>query len=311
MRSILLFFTLALAGISAAEPAFTNGQAARLLVGQPTFTAQEEGGTASRLGAVSGIAWSNDQLYVVDANRIGATPQNNRVLIYRNVPSSFPKLTQEFAVNDQRCQICVGAADIVLGQPDFNTFVEPDLTKASADTSASNLINPVAATSDGIRLYVADLGHNRVLIWNSIPTRNQTAADVVLGQAAMTDAAANNSPKLCPTNGTDADGNATYPKSCEKTMDFPRYALSDGQRLFIADGGNDRVLIYNHIPTSNGEAADAIIGQLGGGINQASDSTDSMRTPMSLYFCTAGRTLAMKASFAGVGGSVSSALSRM
>jgi hypothetical protein len=65
-------------------------------------------------------------------------------------------------------------------------------------------------------------------------------------------------------------------------MDFPRFALSDGRRLFIADGGNDRVLIYNHIPTNNGEAADAVIGQLGGGINQASDSTDSMRTPMSL-----------------------------
>src|SRR6185503_1773266 len=93
---------------------------------------------------------------------------------------------------------------------------------------------------------------------------------------------ANNSAKLCPSNGTDDAGAATYPKSCEATMDFPRYALSDGQRLFIADGGNDRVLIYNRVPTSNGAAADVVIGQLGGGINQASDSTDSMRTPMSL-----------------------------
>src|SRR5260370_30659483 len=65
-------------------------------------------------------------------------------------------------------------------------------------------------------------------------------------------------------------------------MNFPRFALSDGRRLFVADGGNDRVLVFNQVPTGNGFAADAIMGQLGGGINQASDSTDSMRTPLSL-----------------------------
>jgi hypothetical protein len=65
-------------------------------------------------------------------------------------------------------------------------------------------------------------------------------------------------------------------------MDFPRFALSDGTRLFIADGGNDRVLVFNQIPTSNGATADVVIGQLGGEINQASDSTDSLRTPLSL-----------------------------
>jgi hypothetical protein len=32
---------------------------------------------------------------------------------------------------------------------------------------------------------VADLGNNRVLIWNSIPTTNQKAADVVVGQKDM------------------------------------------------------------------------------------------------------------------------------
>src|SRR4029079_10976213 len=97
--------------------------------------------------------------------------------------------------------------------------------------------------------------HNRVLIWNSIPTRNQTAADVSLGQPDMNGAAANNSPKLCASNGTDSSGAATYPKSCLATMDFPRYALSDGSRLFIADGGNDRILIYNTIPTRSRPAA--------------------------------------------------------
>jgi hypothetical protein len=66
-------------------------------------------------------------------------------------------------------------------------------------------------------------------------------------------------------------------------VSFPRFALAGaGNRLFIADGGNDRVLVYNHIPTQSGETADFVIGQLGGTINQASDAADSLRTPMSL-----------------------------
>ncbi len=66
---------------------------------------------------------------------------------------------------------------------------------------------------------------------------------------------------LCPSNGTDANGNATYPALCGKTLSFPRYALSDGTRLFIADGGNDRVLVYNSIPTQNAAKADVILGE--------------------------------------------------
>ena len=53
--------------------------------------------------------------------------------------------------------------------------MEPDLTKNSNDATPSSMSSPVSVTSDGVRLYVADLGHNRVLIWNSIPVANATA----------------------------------------------------------------------------------------------------------------------------------------
>jgi len=90
-------------------------------------------------------------------------------------------------------------------------------------------------------------------------------------------------PVLCTqSNGTDYNGKPTYPPTCNSTLSFPRFALSDGQRLFIADGGNDRVMIFQQIPTQNAASADVIIGQLGGEINQASDAADSLRTPMSL-----------------------------
>ena len=66
---------------------------------------------------------------------------------------------------------------------------------------------------------------------------------------------------LCPVAGTDANGNATYPSICGRTLSFPRYALSDGTRLFIADGGNDRVLVFNTIPTQNAPEPDAVLGE--------------------------------------------------
>ena len=78
----------------------------------------------------------------------------------------------------------------------------------------------------------------------------------MVGQKDLDTGISNDAPDLCPSNGTDATtGAATYPARCGKTMDFPRFALSDGTRLFIADGGNDRVLIYNTIPTQNARRA--------------------------------------------------------
>ncbi|MGH9720499.1 MAG: hypothetical protein ACRD8O_09815, partial [Bryobacteraceae bacterium] len=239
-----------------------NGTPADVVVGQPDFIKNSipPGNVPNNrsMRGPQGVWIQNGRLYVADT-------QNHRILIYNSIPTSNG-----------------AAADVVLGQPDFNTFVEPDLTQARLEAKASNMLNPVAVTSDGIRLYVTDLGHNRVLIWNSIPSSNQAPADIALGQPDMNTAESNNSPKLCPSTGKDADGKDVFPPRCEATLDFPRFALSDGRRLFIADGGNDRVLVFDRVPTRSGEAADSVIGQLGGGINQATDSTDSLRAPMSL-----------------------------
>ena len=256
----------------------TNNAPADVVVGQPDFTSSGLPGNtpnAKSMRGPQGVWIQNGRLYVADT-------QNHRVLIWNRIPSTNGV-----------------AADVVLGQKDFTTAVEPDLTQQKTDALATNLLNPVAVTSDGFRLYVTDLGFNRVLIWNGIPTANAAPADVVLGQPNMTSSIPNNAfsgtpatsatdtnketPVLCTeSNGTDSAGNPTYPYYCNATLSFPRFALSTGSRLFIADGGNDRLLVFNHIPTANGETADYIIGQIGGSINQASDAADSLRTPMSL-----------------------------
>jgi len=393
MKPISLF--LALSVVSPAAD-FMTGQAARITIGQVNFTAQDTGGpSAFQFGAVSGIAYVNNHLIVVDSNRIQATPVQNRVLIFNKLilPSPAAEVTQGI-----RCPVCLGTpdtlnadvvlgqpdfasvgislpptqtslrtptgvasdgtvlavadtdnnrvliwktipttpgapADIVIGQPDFKTtkpgldsktmrgpqgvwiqgtrlFVadtqnhrvlawnsiptsngqpadyvlgEPDFNTAPPATTlvsaaqANNLFSPVSVTSDGQRLLVTDLGHNRVLIWSTIPTQTQQPADLVLGQADMTTDIDNSSTALCASNGMDSNSKPTYPARCAATLSIPRFALSDGKRLFIADGGNDRVLVYNTIPTLNGQRADVILGQPDEFNDVVTDSTDTFR----------------------------------
>ena len=216
----------------------TTGQKSDIVLGQPDFTTSTvTSTTASSMRGPQGVWLQNGKLFVADTG-------NNRILIWNSIPTR----------NNQ-------PADLVLGQPDFTSSTPQQIINQSLPTTAQNLLSPTSVTSDGTRLYVADLGFNRVLIWNSIPTRNQQGADVEIGQKDMTTSVANDSSDLCPANGADSNNNPTYPTRCEKTLNFPRFALSDGRRLYIADGGNDRVLIYNQIPTSNAPAADVVLGQ--------------------------------------------------
>jgi hypothetical protein len=410
------YFALSLAMASLLPAAeFRTGQAARAVIGQESFTRQKDEVSAFVLGATGGVAYTNDTLIVADSSRVPAYPQNNRVLIYRDISGKIPDAKASIPLGEDRCPVCGAQADILLGQDDFSksdmflsparnrfrvptavatdgrylaiadtdnnrvliwnsipqtSWVEPDVvvgqndfTSAAvnyggsgdtpsaqglrgpqgvwihnnrlyvADTQnhrilvwnniptqngqsadlvlgqnafnvainsnltvatarADNLLNPVSVTTDGTRLFVTDLGHNRVLVWNSLPTQNGQVADFALGQpdVAGTDTQnasnANNSRFLCPPTGLDTNGNRTYPAACAATLNFPRFALSDGTRVFIADGGNDRILVYNTIPTRNGQPADAILGQLSDNLLQDSgdrvSATDSMRTPSSL-----------------------------
>ena len=417
MKGIFVFI---LGAASAFAADFVTGQAARLVIGQPTFTAADPNSTNSVVGAAGGVAYAGNTLFVVDDNRLGASPSNNRVLVFSNVASAFPRPTDELLPNT-KCPVCVGqasvvlgqpdflstsislaanesnmrqptavasdgvhlvvadtnhnriliwnhiptvndtpadvvvgqtnfasvgippnntptatslrgpqgvwiqsgklyvadtqnnrvliynriptangaAADVVLGQPNFTTFVQQDITQQNSSIAANTMLNPVSVSTDGVRLFVVDLGYNRVLIWKSIPTGNQVPADVEIGQPDMVSGLANNSysgtasatsgdgfietPVMCQVStGTDASGNKTYPFYCNSTLNFPRFALSDGTRLFVADGGNDRVLEFENIPTANAAAADIILGQVGGTIDEATDAADSMNTPTSM-----------------------------
>ena len=249
---------------------------ANIVLGQANFTSRPNTNlvSASTLRGPQGVWIENGKLFVADTG-------NYRILIWNKIPTT----------NNQ-------PADLVLGQVNFTTVNQPPVTAKNPPATAAELSNPVSVTSDGTHLFVSDLGFNRVLIWNSIPTTNDQPADVVIGQPDMTSTAPNNSGPLCGASSTiDVNGNTVY-LACSKSLNFPRFALSDGTKLFLADGGNDRVLLFNTIPTANGAAADIVLGQPDFSTNLVTNqsssiisttvdntaSVDTIATPMSLAY---------------------------
>ncbi|MBI3896445.1 MAG: hypothetical protein HY313_11000 [Acidobacteria bacterium] len=209
-----------------------TGQAARFVLGQKNFSdisfctpnpnnlLECPFPTDSHLGAISGIAIAGNKLIVADSSYLHP-PNNNRVLIYNDLNA----LKNEPPGN-------LVPADVVLGQPDF--------TSSTEGTSASRMFQPVGVATDGVRLFVAEWGNNRVLIYNQIPETSGAAADVVVGQKSFDTSSAGSGPDQ---------------------LTRPNSVFSDGTRLFIADTLNNRILIYNRIPTQNGAVADILLGQ--------------------------------------------------
>jgi uncharacterized protein (TIGR03437 family) len=431
-RALILLAGIAAVCASAqtSSPAFSTGQAARLVVGQTTFTSANFGTTNTLLGSTSGLAYANGFLWVADSNRLGALPNNDRVLRFSDT-STYPTPTQYPSLPQNFCSVCVGratlvlgqpdfintdatatrsglrnptgiatdgkilvvadtdnnrvliwnslptaidqpadvvigqpdfthvstsvpptatsmrgpegvwlgggklfiadtqdnriliynkvpttnnvAADVVIGQPNFTSFVQPDLTNAANGTpAANNLQTPVSVSTDGTRMYVADLGQSRVLIWNTIPTSNGASADVAIGQPNLTTAIDNNSfaranftadaagnfpgdtPVVCQSNAVDSENNPVFPIRCAATLSFPRFVISDGKQLFVADGGNDRILVFYNIPTANGAAADAVLGQpdfLTDNATRNPNGSNALQTPTSMAWDAANQNL--------------------
>ena len=112
--------------------------------------------------------------------------------------------------------------------------------RAHSDT----MRNPSGVASDGHVVVVADTDNNRVLIWLSIPTQNGQAADVVVGQPNFT------------SGGINYGGSGSTPSA--KGVRSPQGVWIQDGRLYIADTMNNRVLVFNSIPRSNGATADLV-----------------------------------------------------
>ncbi len=226
---------------------FLTGQAARAVVGQTFFSAQVTGASNTVLGGVGGLAFANNTLFVADDNHVGLLPDNNRVLIFPVNPYyllHIPAIDADIPPYSGRCPVCGGQALTVLGQPNFLTTAggtSTIVTTATTPITASSMYQPTAVASDGTILAVADTSNNRILIWKSIPTTFGQPADIVLGQKDFTSVA------LVTVTASSLRG--------------PQGVWIQNGKLFVADTENDRILIWNSIPTQNNQAADVVLGQ--------------------------------------------------
>ena len=241
-------------------PPTTTGVAADVVVGKADFT------SSNCTSGSAGLCFPDD-MFVVGTKLIVADTVNNRVLIWNTIPatSGVP-------------------ADVVLGQGDFTLVTQNDDDQDGiADVTPSNrtLQNPVGIWSDGTKLIVCDFGNNRVLIWNTFPTANFAAANVVLGQNDFT---------LYAENDDNQDGIAD-PTPSARTLFFPYYVTSNGSKLFVADANNHRVLMWDTIPTSNFATASKVLGQATFTANTPNDDnqdgiSDATPTARTLYYPT-------------------------
>lgn len=198
-----------------------DGAPAQILIGQPDFL--HEGRNAK---GEPGAATLNvpSGICACGEGLAVADGWNHRVLIWHALPTRHNQ-----------------PADVVLGQEDFSAV---ESNRGNNAPTASSLFWPFGVAWDGHDLWVADTGNRRLLRWQGIPRRNGQPAKLVLGQ-----------------QGFDCrDENAGGAPSAFSMRWAHGIAFLEG-RLCISDAGNNRIMIWERLPTANGQACDIILGQ--------------------------------------------------
>ena len=222
----------------------TNNQSADIVIGQPDMTSNSANQTSAAVNAST--AYRPGSPIVAGGKFFRSDSYNHRILIYNSVPTSNNAV-----------------ADIVIGQPDMTSH-----TVNFDGLSARSLAYPSVVYSDGERVFVSDSSNNRVLIYNSIPSSNYPAADIVIGQPNMT------------TN------EANYGGVSARSLNNPSNICIAAGKLFVSDRNNSRVLIFNSVPASNFAAADVVIGQpdmSSNTYNNGGISAKSLSVPSTVY----------------------------
>jgi hypothetical protein len=191
------------------------------VIGQPNFDQEGQNAkgaiNAATVSVPTGICATERGLIVADA-------WNHRVLIWHERPedSNVP-------------------ADVVLGQADFSQG-EPN--RGEVDTAGDRLHWCYGVFYQDGRLFVSDTGNRRVLVWNQLPQVNGQPADLVLGQPDF-------------THRNENGGGSPTAASLRWAHGI---TLWNGD-LVVADAGNNRILIWDGIPTENNTPCIAVLGQ--------------------------------------------------
>lgn len=280
--------------------------AADLVLGQDLFTTNTSASpaNASSLATPNGIAVDpvSEKVFVADS-------ANNRVLRYASQATLANGATPE----------------IVIGQLNFSAS---NANQGNAACSQTSLSNPSDVFVDASgRLWIADTGNNRVLLFeNAANLFNTPFADRVYGQPDfVTSTAAATQAKLASPNGVSVDpngvlwvadtgshrvmawknaanltsgsnadrvlGQGSFTSNAAATSQSglfnPRGIATDTAHVWVADSGSNRVVMYANFPAINGAPANLVLGQKDYVSSTPATSATGMTSPTSVALADA------------------------
>jgi hypothetical protein len=105
-----------------------------------------------------------------------------------------------------------------------------------ASTTGTNVFDhPSGLATNGTNLILMDRVNNRILVWNSAPTTSSATPDFVLCQ-----------PNTTSTSAGSALNQCNWPSDA---------VITPNNQLVVADTDNNRLLVWNSMPTSMGSSA--------------------------------------------------------
>ncbi len=224
------------------KQSYSNFERAKIVVGQVDFNTINT--NASQINAPG----SNSSAVSAKGVLALGSQTSNRVLLWNSVPDSDGV-----------------PANVVVGQSNF--------TNTAVATTNNRLRNPdgVAFSPDGNKLIVADAMNHRILIWNTVPTTNNQPADIVIGQTNFT----------TRTPGTNRN-------KFDRPTDVQ---VTPSGKMIVTDRNNNRILIFNKIPTTNNASADVVIGQTNFTNDGAATAQNRLRQPWNTSISPDGKLL--------------------
>jgi uncharacterized protein (TIGR03437 family) len=214
---------------------FQSGQAARAVIGQPSFSAHEAGVRATTLALVNGKLYAADtahDLLTFDLSKLPGPKDEMQERQGGCAVCGFPAVGQVYQpVLPGVAGVSVAANTVaIVDTADHRVLLWPNsgsLHPSSITIGSNDLVDPVSVAVDGKRLFVGDAALHRVFVWNSLPSSDDQPADAVLGG-------------FSEVPGAD-------------TISRPAALASDGTNLFVADNIDRRILVFT--------AGDAALGR--------------------------------------------------
>ena len=209
---------------------FVTGQQADLMLGGIDFN---NAGGPLLFNHPTGLASDGRRLLLTDR-------WNNRVLIWTRLSASNVP------------------PDLVLGQMDFTTN--------NSGTSREKLNWPgnITITPDGSKVAVTDTNNDRVLIWNSFPSRNGVPADVVLELARLSEGGSPGPQQLRPRPEAEGRRFSDSPRppgpgGPMQRLGWPWGVWTEGTKFAVVCTHGSAVLIWNSIPTHDNQPPDLML----------------------------------------------------